>query len=1386
MSALVLPIADRIGRDAGERMGDAISRHLVVTIPDAVNRGGQAAQRAAARQGNDTGGAFARSIRTTLTAAFRAMPRLDVRLSDTGVDAQLARIRAQMEQLANKTIGVDIDAVAAEAQIRRFEIELERLGASHPNVDVRADTATARAALADIRAMIAAVDASDPRVKVDIDTSGASSALMSLGVQAAAVAAIPVGPALAAGLGSVVAMASAAVAGIGALGLAAVPAIKGVTEAVQLKSAAEKESASATQAGANAGAQAAQRALSQASAQQSLASAHRNAASSIAAAERAVANAAERAAEQRRTAAEAVRRAEQSLTDAKRTARDAERDLTRARADAASQLRALNGELEDGALAQREAVLRVKEAEEELRKVMSGPSTDLDKEAAQLAYDRAVAGAKRQAESYADLQKSAEQQRRAGVEGSDAVRAAQERVGQANRNVAEQTRVLADAQAGVTKAQRDGARSVADAQERAAEAQVSAAESIANAQRGVESARLSATKTTAAAITKEDELREALAKLSPEARDLYESFAGPKGLSVAFKAWSKELEPETLPIFTRAVDAAKNSLPGLTPLVEAASRGIDTLMDSASKEVKSPFWDSFREDLGKSVEPAVVGLGKAIGNTFKGAAGVVDAFLPHMEGISRRASLYTSRFARWATGLKGSPEFERFLAYVKETVPTVSKFLGSAFDALLSFTQAISPLSTAILATVTPLFDAVSWLAVNMPELVVALWALYAAQKAITIGMAAFAGAMFLYESVMIVATIVTGGFAVALGATGLVPIIRAVVLVVGLLVVGVIAAYNHIGWFKTSVDALGAAALWLWNSVLKPVFAAIWTGIQAIGTAAVWLWENALGPAFRFIGEAAQLLITGLITLLLLPAYLAIKALGAIGVWLWDVALGPAFGWIGDKATWLWEKIRPAFGESKKTFQALGDVAKWLWEKAISPAFDWIADKAGWLYEKAIKPSFDNIKTAMKLVSDSFEFGRKAIKRSWDQVEGIAKEPVRFILDVVYNGGVVPLWNAVAGITGAKELKPFNLEKFATGGVHGVRPGYTPGRDNQVIAVGGGEAIMRPEWTRVIGEEQINSWNAAARSGGVAGVQRAVANGIPAFASGGIVGWLKSAGNDVGDFLSGAADFLNPVKVFSKATDFAKEQLAPYLTNPWAREVGKIPTKILSGLKDAALRFLGFGDDGPTSGGGKWLRPVNAPFGTPFGKAGSMWSSGYHTGLDFPAAVGTAIHAVAAGRVTQATSGGPYGKHVSIAHGGGLSSLYAHMSQIAARAGQIADAGELIGRVGATGNVTGPHLHLEARRNGVAVNPLPYLYDDGGYLPPGLNLVANGTGRPEPVLTTSQWDAIRAGGGRGDTIVNVEVSTTLDGRELTGHVDKRIEVHDAEMARSLNVGRSL
>ncbi|MFI6488906.1 peptidoglycan DD-metalloendopeptidase family protein [Streptomyces sp. NPDC050564] len=135
------------------------------------------------------------------------------------------------------------------------------------------------------------------------------------------------------------------------------------------------------------------------------------------------------------------------------------------------------------------------------------------------------------------------------------------------------------------------------------------------------------------------------------------------------------------------------------------------------------------------------------------------------------------------------------------------------------------------------------------------------------------------------------------------------------------------------------------------------------------------------------------------------------------------------------------------------------------------------------------------------------------------------------------------------------------------------------------------------------------------------------------------------------------------------------------------------------------------SSNSGYTLPVVGATVGTGYKVAGSMWSSGYHTGVDFVVPTGTTIKAIAAGTVVSAGWGGAYGNQVVLQHADGRYSQYAHMSSLSVSAGQTVTEGQQIGLSGATGNVTGPHLHFEIRTTpnyGSDVDPVGYLRSHG------------------------------------------------------------------------------
>lgn len=132
------------------------------------------------------------------------------------------------------------------------------------------------------------------------------------------------------------------------------------------------------------------------------------------------------------------------------------------------------------------------------------------------------------------------------------------------------------------------------------------------------------------------------------------------------------------------------------------------------------------------------------------------------------------------------------------------------------------------------------------------------------------------------------------------------------------------------------------------------------------------------------------------------------------------------------------------------------------------------------------------------------------------------------------------------------------------------------------------------------------------------------------------------------------------------------------------------------------------------YSHPVPGNHTTGYRASGSNWSSGSHTGIDFPVFTGTSVKAITSGTVVTAGWGGAYGNQVVIKHADGHYSQYGHLSSISVSAGQTVGTGQQIGLSGATGNATGPHLHFEVRTGpayGSDIDPIAYLASHGIYV---------------------------------------------------------------------------
>lgn len=141
--------------------------------------------------------------------------------------------------------------------------------------------------------------------------------------------------------------------------------------------------------------------------------------------------------------------------------------------------------------------------------------------------------------------------------------------------------------------------------------------------------------------------------------------------------------------------------------------------------------------------------------------------------------------------------------------------------------------------------------------------------------------------------------------------------------------------------------------------------------------------------------------------------------------------------------------------------------------------------------------------------------------------------------------------------------------------------------------------------------------------------------------------------------------------------------------------TKLLESLPEST--YVGGELLWPTPGYTK----ITCPYGMRIHPVTKVYSM--HTGVDIGVPSGVKILSCNGGKVLKSEYNSAYGNYVLIDHGGGISTLYAHMSKRSVKAGSTVKRGQQLGLVGTTGLSTGPHLHLEVRKNGKTVDPMSY-----------------------------------------------------------------------------------
>lgn len=471
---------------------------------------------------------------------------------------------------------------------------------------------------------------------------------------------------------------------------------------------------------------------------------------------------------------------------------------------------------------------------------------------------------------------------------------------------------------------------------------------------------------------------------------------------------------------------------------------------------------------------------------------------------------------------------------------------------------------------------------------------------------------------------------------------------------------------------------------------------------------------------------------------------------------------WISVMSSLLVPVINVVASVINVAVKAIGAIWMWLWNNVISPVINWITNKIqGWsdFLTNTVKPAINTVVSGIK---DAFNGMKDGISNAFDKVKSAAAKPINFVINTVYTNGIKWLVDKVMEKLGL-ELRMPTVSPIAGYATGGVLPGYSPGKDiyhfvspdgGGSLALSGGEAIMRPEWTRAVGgPRMVAAMNWAARRGrpipgGDAGAHRA-------FADGGIWGSLKSGAKSAWDWVSDKA---------SKAADIiadplgAVENLIRVPVNKlidggnfggafW--EAGKaIPKKIIDGVADYVK--------GKTEHmvASDLVGQARLAIGTPY-----VWG-----GVDVPGGVdcsGLIVWALRAlghnvprhtASTFQAAStpGNPNVPGTLLFWGGSVGGGGAHHVAVASGNGMMIEA---------------PTFNVPVRELPIYGSPSAgiFKYDSGGWLQPGTQVVTNQTRQPEAIFTGGQWSKIdqllARENSAPDTLVIRDVDDRLIGR---------------------------
>lgn len=238
----------------------------------------------------------------------------------------------------------------------------------------------------------------------------------------------------------------------------------------------------------------------------------------------------------------------------------------------------------------------------------------------------------------------------------------------------------------------------------------------------------------------------------------------------------------------------------------------------------------------------------------------------------------------------------------------------------------------------------------------------------------------------------------------------------------------------------------WAWNTILQPMFQGIWAFITDIlAPVFTWLWHNIIEPAWQGISAVIGFVWNNIVK----PIFDAVvwvlqNVVGPVFTWLWNEIVSPAFNGIRIIIEIVWNVIRVIFDAIYHVLKdILGPAFSWLWENIIKPVFNWISDHIGktmgWVKDNILDPLGHWLQNDF---ADAWNKTVEIIGQAWDTLKKVVGTPVKWVVDTVINGALIDGYNSLNDVWSGADIPRIDasgIPSFDVGGYTGPGGKYTP-----------------------------------------------------------------------------------------------------------------------------------------------------------------------------------------------------------------------------------------------------------------------------------------------------------------------------------------------------------